>query len=123
MEREREFSEIIASCGDPERTAASGSGNNYICGSPGHLTHRMSTSSVNVKWATVWVHRRRGDCASDSALVILCTCFSSVENAMEMEWDYAVAVDGSEDFERCHCSRAYRSNLSAIERTLSEPCD
>jgi hypothetical protein len=76
MEREREFSEIIASCGDPERTAASGSGNNYICGSSGHLTHRLSTSSVNVKWAAVWVHRRRGDCASDSALVILCTCFS-----------------------------------------------
>jgi hypothetical protein len=35
VEQEREFTGIIASWGDPEGTAASESGNTYICGSPG----------------------------------------------------------------------------------------
>jgi hypothetical protein len=51
----KRVSEILASGGDPEGTAASGSGNTYICGSPGLLTHRLSTSSASFKWATVWV--------------------------------------------------------------------
>jgi hypothetical protein len=123
MELEREFSEILASGGDPEGTAASGSGNTYICGSPGLLTHRLSTFSASLKWATVWVRRQRGDCAGESGFVILCPCISSAEYAVEAEWNYAVSVGGFEAFEKCHCSRANRWTLSAIKRTLSEVCD
>jgi hypothetical protein len=85
-ELEREFTEILANWWDLEGTSASESGNTYICGSPGLLAHRLSTSSANVKWAMVWVHRRRGDCACESGFVIHCTCFSSAENDVEEEW-------------------------------------